>query len=461
MFIIFLERLKVGFVVKIKIHTRLLAACLSSLAIALMVTTAGSVTFICMITLISEDWSGMQRGAYQPSISADGRYVAYETRVSNVLVGGDTRYEPVISVHDALTGATKPVSVDLSGKPAIGVVPSISADGRYVAFLSPATNLVSGDTNGFYDIFVRDRLTDTTRLASVNSSGVQANGDSDDLCISADGRYVAFQSQASNLVSGGVKNYFWNVYVHDMQSGATTLVSADTNGVYDKFGDSYSPSISATGRYVAFQSTSSHLVSEDTGNAAWDIFVRDTLTGTTMLISMDSNGVQGNGDSYRPSISADGRYVAFYSHASNLVSGDTNGYADIFVRDTHAGTTTRLSVDSDGVQGNGDSFLSSISGDGLYVAFYSQASNLVSGDTNGYADIFVRNIRAGTTTRLSVDSYGEQGNSSDSISPSISANGRYVAFASGASDLVRGDNNNEWDVFVVPASEEFSDLTRR
>src|SRR4028118_1482524 len=244
--------------------------------------------------------------------------------------------------------------------------PSISTDGRFVAFASDASNIVPGDTNNRSDIFVRDTLTNTTTRVSLDSAGNQGNRDSSFPSISADGRFVAFASDASNIVPG------------------------------------------------------------DTNNRS-DIFVRDTLTNTTTRVSLDSAGNQGNRDSSFPSISADGRFVAFASDASNIVPGDTNNRSDIFVRDRLTNTTTRVSVDSAGNQGNRDSNYPSISADGRFVAFESDASNIVPGDTNNSHDIFVRDTLTNTTTRVSVDSADNQGNGY-SNTPSISADGRFVAF---------------------------------
>jgi Tol biopolymer transport system component len=268
---------------------------------------------------------------------------------------------------------------------------SISANGRFVAFDSPASNLVPGDTNDASDIFVRDTLTNTTTRVSVDSAGNQANSISGEPSISANGRFVAFSSLASNLVPG------------------------DTN---DKF----------------------------------DTFVRDTLTNTTTRVSVDSASNQANSISTEPSISANGRFVAFSSLASNLVPGDTNNTSDIFVRDTLNNTTTRVSVDSAGNQVNNTSvdpyrhggvYNPSISADGRFVAFQSDASNLVPEDTNDANDIFVQDTLTNTTTRVSVDSAGNQSNPGPvSFShPSISADGRFVAFSSFASNLVPEDTN--------------------
>jgi Tol biopolymer transport system component len=318
------------------------------------------------------------------------------------------------------------------------VPPAISADGRYIAFNSNASNLVAGDTNETQDVFVRDTVTGTTSRVNVSSSGAQADLSSDDATISGDGRYVAFSSNATNLVPGDT-NDSQDVFVRDTTTGTTALVSP--------FG--YACVISGDGRYVAFVSGAA-LVPDDT-NDNYDVFLRDTVTGTTSRASVDSNGVQGDGSSSSnesPAISADGRYITFESWASNLVAGDTNGTNDVFVRDTVAGTTSRVSVDSTGIQADLASGDPAMSADGRFVAFESRASNLVAGDTNGAYDVFVRDTVAGTTSRVSVDSTGAQANDG-SVSDAISADGRYVTFTSVATNLVAGgDTNDSGDVFV-------------
>lgn len=331
----------------------------------------------------------------------------------------------------------------------------LSADGRYVVFDSDATNLVPVDTNGFRDVFVRDRRTGTTTLVSVSSGGVQGNGLSsvNGNSISADGRYIAFYSSATNLVPADT-NGFRDVFLRDMQAGTTTLVSVESTGAQGN-GVSSGPTISADGRYVAFYSSATNLVTGDT-NAVRDVFLHDVQTGITSRLSVDSSGIQGDGLSSGPKISADGRYVAFYSSATNLVPGDTNGFRDVFVRDVLLATTTRASVDSAGVQGDALSSVPTISADGRYVAFYSDATNLVASDTNAARDIFVRDTQAGITTRVSVDSAGAQSNGSSSPAPptssgtppNISADGRFVAFDSDATNLVAGDTNSVTDTFV-------------
>ncbi len=325
---------------------------------------------------------------------------------------------------------------------------SISDDGRYVAFMSDASNLVSGDTNLFGDIFMRDTVTNITTRVSVGLAGAEGNCWSAWPSISADGRYVAFVSCATNLVSGDV-NGRSDVFLRDTLLNTTTLVSKDTSGMQG-YTDARYTSISADGRYVAFYDAFPSLGA--------GIFVRDTMANTLTLVSAALDGGESNGPSYSPFISADGRYVVFYSSASNLVSGDTNGYYDVFLRDIAANTTTRVSVASDGAEGNWASFGQSISADGRYVAFASNSSNLVDGDTNGYSDIFVRDTILNTTTRVSVGLDGVQ-TDAGSGGTSISGDGRYVAFVSNASNLVSGDTNGTDDTRPTPLMLQHQFLT--
>jgi len=422
--------------------------CSMLLLLALILTPAGSVRAAPGNTIrvsVASDGTQANGGSFTPSISADGRYVAFASIAVN-LVSGDTNGVQDIFVHDRQTGQTTRVSVASGGAQANGPSfdPSISADGRYVAFASLATNLVSGDTNNEQDIFVHDRQTGQTTRVSVATGGGQANLASSDPSISADGRYVAFESIASNLVSGDTNNT-GDIFVHDRQTGATTRVSIGPGGTQANRG-SLAPSISADGRYVAFHSSATNLVSGVT-NGTTHIFVHDRQTGATTRVSVASDGTEGNSVSIKPSISADGRYVAFQSIATNLVSGDTNGTQDIFVHDRQTGQTTRVSVASDGTEGNSGSNDPSISADGRYVAFQSQANNLVSGDTGFITDIFIHDRQTGVTTRVSIAFDGTEANNVSSA-PSISADGRYIAFESNASNLVDGDTNGTQDIFV-------------
>jgi len=390
-----------------------------------------------------------------PSISPSGRFVAFQSRASN-LVPGDTNGVGDVFVHDRRTGLTTRVSVNSVGDEGdLGsFAPSISGNGRYVAFSSDASNLVPGDTNGISDVFVHDRNTGLTTRISVDSAGEEATNEtffgSSSPSISDSGRFVAFSSFAGNLVLGDT-NGTSDIFVHNRKTGVTTRVSVDSAGE-ESNSDSVSPSISASGRFVAFRSFASNLVPGDT-NGVSDIFVHDRKTGVTTRVSVDSAGEESNGICDAPSISGDGRYVAFQSDATNLVPGDTNGTFDIFVHDRKTGLTTRVSRDSAGEPPNGPSFTPSISANGRFVAFWSFATNLVPGDTNGVSDIFVYDRKTGITTRASVDSSGQEATGGvkpgiGSLGAAISANGRGVAFTSFAGNLVPGDTNGTADIFV-------------
>ncbi|MGA2285495.1 MAG: hypothetical protein ABSG55_04420, partial [Dehalococcoidia bacterium] len=434
--------------------------------LAVLAATADAAPGITTRVSVASDGTEANGSSAHAIISANGRYVAFDSPATN-LVSGDTNGNTDVFVHDLQTGQTTRVSVDSSGNQANAgsTVNSISADGRYVVFSSTANNLVLGDDNGCAyvspscnDVFVRDRQTGQTERISVDSAGNQGNGDSWGGPISADGRYVAFLSDASNLVAGDTNNFCGvshdncvDVFVHDRQTGQTTRVSVDTAGNQANSG-SGSPSISGDGRYVAFASGASNLVADDT-NGVPDIFVHDLQTGQTTRVSVDSAGNQADsqtgyyGSTGDPRISADGTYIAFDSYATNLVPGDTNGDEDVFVHDRQTGQTTRVSVDSAGVQENRASLEPTISADGRYVSFWSDSTNLVSGDTNGTFDVFVHDLQTAQTTRVSVDSAGNQADNV-SRSPSISADGRYVAFASEAG-LVPGDTNGCFDCYDI------------
>jgi Tol biopolymer transport system component len=324
-----------------------------------------------------------------------------------------------------------------------------------VAFESFATNLVANDTNNKPDVFVHDRQTGFTTRVSVDSAGAEGDESSTDPSISSDGRYVAFESDATNLVAGDT-NGFFDIFVHNRQTGATTRVSVDSAGS-EGIGASFNPSISSDGGYVAFESDVDFVA--DIAN--FDVYVHDRQTGATTLVSVDSAGTPGDLDSTDPCISSDGRYVAFESFATNLVAGDLL-FFDVFVHDRQTGATTQVSVDSAGAEGNGDSSSCSISGDGRYVVFVSDATNLVGvgNDNNGSTDVFVHDRDTDgdglydepgevSTVRVSVDSAGAEGDDNSNF-PSISGDGRFVAFESDATNLVGvgNDNNVSTDVFV-------------
>ena len=385
-----------------------------------------------------------------PAISADGRFVAFESYADN-LVPGDTNGYTDVFMHDNQTGITTRVSVASNGTQAnyVSFSSSLSADGRYVAFRSMANNLVPGDTNGWADIFVHDCQTGQTTRVSVDSNGMQGNGESTDTSISADGSLVAFRSSASNLVSGDT-NESEDVFVHNRLTGETARVSVASNGTQGN-NSSYTPSISADGRFVAFDSAASNLVAGDT-NGEVDVFVYDRQTGQTTRDSVASNGTQGNDYSTCSSISADGRFVAFESYADNLVPGDTNGNPDAFVYDRQTGQTTRIAVISEAIEGYKILNPPTISADGRYVAFMSYSDNLVSLDTNGADDIFVYNRQTGQITLVSLAKNGITQGNDDSQYPVISADGRFVAFGSSANNLVAGDTNGAPEIFLCGIS---------
>jgi uncharacterized repeat protein (TIGR01451 family) len=384
-------------------------------------------------------------GSFDAALSADGRFVAFDSSATN-LVAGDTNAQSDVFVRDRQSGRTTRVSVGNDGVQGNfdSSSPVLSADGRFVVFESTATNLVPEDTNGQSDVFVHDRQRGRTTRVSVGNGGVQGNLDSSSAAVSADGRFVAFVSSATNLVAGDT-NAQRDVFVHDRQSGRTTRVSVANGGVQGNF-DSSSPALSADGRFVVFESTATNLVPEDT-NAQSDVFVHDRQTGQTTRASVGNGGVQGNLGSSSAAVSADGRFVVFVSTATNLVAGDTNAQSDVFVRDRQTGRTTRVSVGTGNVQGNGDSFNAALSADGRFVAFVSSATNLVAEDNNAQSDVFAHDRHTGRTTRVSVRAGGAQANFG-SGAPALSADGRFAVFESTATNLVPGDTNAQSDVFV-------------
>lgn len=327
----------------------------------------------------------------------------------------------------------------------MGIRP-ISDDGRYVAFRTDAGDIVAGDTNVAMDVFVRDRLTRTTERVSVSWNGDQAsNGAGLFYDMTPDGRFVVFYSSSSNLIPGGT-NGAGHIFLRDRVLGTTELISKSSLGVQGN-GFCSNPSISEDGRFVCFESVANNLVPGDT-NGRFDVFVRDRRNRTTERVSIAMDGTSANEDSGFASISNDGRFVVFQSDASNLVSADTNGWTDIFVWDRWTATTERISASISGVQGSHISLAPSLSADGNLILFMSAASNLVEGDTNGKWDLFVRDRQQGTMERANVPTGGTQ--SSGEGSPDggrISSSGRFVVFSASATDLAV-PNSNYQHVYV-------------
>ena len=426
---------------------RRLFVALSLLLPALWATPAFPYITTVRVSVSTTGEEGNDSSQY-PAISADGRFVAFRSWAINLVPGEiDLNLCPDIFVRDRRLQVSERVSLSTTGEIAndMSDYPAISANGRFVAFHSWATNLAPGETNPLYpDVFVRDRNTATTECVSISTTGEQGNQWSYQPSVSGDGRFVAFTSLAGNLIPSDA-NGKQDIFVRDRDAGTTERVSVSTSGGTAN-GPSGSPSISEDGRFVAFESDASSLVSGD-ANGIWDIFVRDRDAGTTERVSVSSGGAEANNGSWSPSISADGRFVVFESEATSLVVGDANGMRDIFLHDRQTGTTERVSVSGAGAEGNAHSYNASISGNGRFVAFHSDATDLAPGDTNGSADVFLRDWVGGVTERVSVGIGGVQGNGS-SYDPSITDDGRLLAFHSNSSNLVPIDANHAWDVFV-------------
>ena len=376
------------------------------------------------------------------AVSANGRFVVFASAAGN-LVDGDTPATPDVFIHDRGTGQTVRALLTLNDATDEPVrVYSVTDDGMKIAF---TVENASNDLTAY----VYDAATRTTTRVDTHQNGTVGNGESDTPSMTPDGRYVAFTSTSDNLTGDDLSGQ--QVYRKDLQTGVVTIVSRTAGGGGGN-GSSAKPSISADGQLIAYQSVASDLVAQD-NNAKTDIFVHNAGVLTTMRVSVDAMGADADDMSSEPSLSPDGRFVAYQSDATNLVAGDTNGVQDIFVRDLTTAATERVSVDGTGVQGDGNSLLPSVSGDGMFVTFESAAGNLVLGDTNGRNDVFVRDVVNGTTLRVSRNFAGGDLNG-NSYAPTISRNGQSIVFHSGASNLVAGDGNGRRDIFHLanPAS---------
>jgi Tol biopolymer transport system component len=414
---------------------QLARSCFAVLAAAVGLPAAGQVTQA--VSVDSHGAPGHGRSAWC-SISPDGRFVAFRSGASD-LVPGDTNGVADVFFRDRLGGTTERVSVATDGTQGNGPTgdfTSISEDGRFVGFDTYASNLVPGDVNGVADVFVHDRLTGTTECISVAAGGTPGPGEGLAPALSGDGRFVAFYSDSWNLVPGDT-NGWGDVFVRDRLNGTTERVSISSTGAQGNAASGHhGPSITPDGRFVTFSSRATSLAA-GTPNHDRDIFVRDRRFDTTERASLSSSGAQDNDESSAPTLSDDGRFVAFMSDATNLVARDTNGTTDVFVRDRQTDTTVRASVDSSGLEADGPSTFPAVSGDGRFVAFQSRATNLVPLDTNGAEDVLVRDLVAGTTERVSVHSNGTQGDAGSRYA-AVSRTGRYVAYESFSENLVPG-----------------------
>jgi Tol biopolymer transport system component len=377
-----------------------------------------------------------------PTVSADGRYVAFESDANNI-TANDFNSNTDVFVRDMNTRVATLVSINGGSSGwSNSYAPAISSNGRYVAFHS-FVSFVGSDNNGTADIYLRDLQQGQTTLISMTSSGSAGNGVSDHPQVTPDGRYVAFRSSASNLVAND-NNGQPDIFVRDLQTNTTQRVSVAANQDEANGYTERRVSISSDGRYIAFESQSSNLVYGD-NNGDWDVFIRDRLASSTYLVSVGPGGFSANLGSYYPSMSPDGRYVAFHAWASNLVPNDNNGLPDVFVRDRQTNTTTLVSQ-VNGNQTNGISDLPTISPDGRYVAFRSGSNNLVTGDSNGVADAFQKDLVTGALTITSSVDSGPSANGESGF-PVVVA-GPNTVFQTTASNLVPNDTNGVRDIVI-------------
>lgn len=410
----------------------------------------GSGTFI----LVSSDFYGnISNGeSYASSISNDGRYIAFQSSATN-LVPDVNAAQSNIFLKDANTGTTTLVSGDSAGNQSeagsYSTDAHISGDGRYVAFTSSATNLVYGGTSGT-QAFLKDTQSGATTLISSDSAGSQANNNySAILAISRDGRFVAFRSSATNL-SANASSGLYQVFMKDTVSGTTSLVSSDSAGNPGN-SDSDTASVSEYGRYVTFTSAASNLAGN--ANGIYTVFLKDTVSGTTSPVVTDLGGA--GIESGGPNISPDGRYVVFSSSSGNIVPGDTNGRTDAFVKDLQTGTITRADTDSAGNQAtfySGCFYCSAvamgISDNGRYALFMADAkSNLVLGGLASPGSFWVAFVKDLQTGNLKQVSINPSGITAQGEYPSMSGDGAYVSFQSYDSNYVLGDTNSAVDIF--------------
>ena len=380
--------------------------------------------------------------SYEHQISASGAHIVFSSYAEN-LAPGDTNENSDVFLFNLTNGTVSIISM-ISSNTGTGDgysdVPDVSASGRYVAFYSTSTNLVTGDNNDAGDLFRRDTVAGTTALVRVNSSGSgPGSSGSFDPDITPDGRFITFETTATNLVANDLNGVIDDIVLRDMTSNVVELITVNAAGTGTANSVSYDPVISDNGRFVAYESFATNLGPTDL-NSRYDVYVRDRQLGTNLLCSRNLAGTDGGSeDSYDPIISGNGQVVVFYSYATNLVTGDTNGTGDIFAFNTTTHTRQLVSVALGGGVANNDSFNPSISTDGRYVTFQSYATNLVANDSNGdISDIFVRDLLAGTTTLISGNCNGLGGGNDGSYAPSISGDGRYITFQSAANDLVGG-----------------------
>ncbi len=385
----------------------------------------------------------------RPKISGDGRYIVFNSLSNNYVAGDDNNSQDVF-LYDQDTNEFELISKNTVNDFANGnsIQPSISANGRYVTYESVATNIVASDTNGRSDIFLYDRQTGTTERISVSSDEDEGNHNSNFAIISGDGSSVVFQSHASNLVTAANHFAVSNVFVRSIADGTTELISLSLDASSYSSGNSSNPSISEDGRYVTFQSIATNLVA-DTVNIHYDIFLYDRQANIMTFVSRTFDDSQSSDPAYDPSISADGRYVTFSSNNDLLVAGDNNDMYDIFLYDRQEETLIRVIDSTVGETTTGSSNYPGLSSDGRYLTFSSTSDGLVAADTNDVEDVFIIDLQDNSIQRVSISSTSEQSNAI-SIQAAISQDASSIVFVSLGTILdTAGANLNEVkDIFI-------------
>ncbi|UVF20832.1 hypothetical protein HPT29_006805 [Microvirga terrae] len=400
---------------------------------------------------VSTAADGMERlgNSSDAQFSPDGRSIVFASDAP--LVAGDDNHKADIYIKDLITGAITRVSTaGTTQANEFSTNARFSPDGRFVLFESLADNLVAGDNNHSADIFMKELSTGVITRLSVDQNKLDANNGSYDARFSPDGRFIVFESDASNLVAGDPDNQATDIFRLELSTGVVECVST-VNGIFGNH-YSYGARFGPDGRSVVFTSDADNLVAGDNNGKA-DIFLKNLDTKEVTRISVAKNGAEANNGSYNAQVSPDGRSIMFESVASNLTADGTeaeDGYSDIFVKDMTApnGDVVCVSKAQNGTKANGDSYNARFSPDGRYVVFESYADNLVAGDDNGVADIFLKNLDTKEVTRISIATSGME-TTFGSFDAQFSPDGRFVTFESEAPNLVANDGNNASDIFLV------------
>jgi len=405
------------------------------------------------LSLITDDVNGVDGSnddSYRLAISADGRYVGFDSTATNLIAGGNSFAQNVF-VHDTQTDLTTLVSKNKDGTDggnALSTTPYLSNDGRYVVFSSNASDIVLNDNNGNRDVFLYDMQLNTMKLVSKNNAGTgSANGASFAYDISADGRYIAYESSAADIVAND-SNGTYDIYIYDAVTDITILASKSKLGTGTANSASKAPSLSSDGRYVTFYSSATDMASTDTDTKN-DVFIYDRVTNVTALVSINTSlAGSGNGNSWNAKISKGANYVTFSSTSSDLVLNDTNNSTDVFLYDVTTSQITLVSKNTTGTgTGNGYSYSPMISSNGQFVTYSSQASDLVSADTNANQDIFLYDSQLDSNVLVSSNVTGIDSANGYSTCNTISSDGRYILFSSSATNITLISNNEGPETF--------------